>query len=449
LATKLTYEYVKNYIEENGDGDKLVSEEYINAKEKLIFKCHICGKNFEMEWANYHSGRRHRECSLNKSYEKRRLDYDYVHQVIEEWGYTLLDDTYMGNKAYMNICDKTGYKYYIPFGDFGKGIKHNNVSFAKFGKGNPYTIDNIQLYLKNSASDFYLCDGQVWDTGKTKMVFIDALGYKYSLKFHILKNEIDMGSKPRKYDVGNIYTLYNMNLWIEKHNFSFKLIDNQEYKGAFGKLKFKCSKNCPYGRGEFETRFSCIEKGRDCSTCCSTYIDEYNNLATISDVAIEWDYERNYPVVPDDVFAHTLRKYWWKCQDCGHSYFSSVAGRTKLNDSRGCPYCNESSLEKKIRKVLTKNNILFEKQKRFNDCRDKNTLPFDFYLSEYNILCEAQGRQHLIGIDFFGGEEQLILQQRHDQIKRDYCKNNNIKLIEISYLDFKNIEKILITELNL
>ena len=33
------------------------------------------------------------------------------------------------------------------------------------------------------------------------------------------------------------------------------------------------------------------------------------------------------------------------------------------------------------------------------------------------------------------------LQQKHDQIKRDYCKNNGIKLLEITYKD--NIEKVL------
>jgi hypothetical protein len=34
-------------------------------------------------------------------------------------------------------------------------------------------------------------------------------------------------------------------------------------------------------------------------------------------------------------------------------------------------------------------------------------------------------------------------------MKRDYCKKNNIKLIEIPYWDFDNIEEILDKELKL
>lgn len=38
---------------------------------------------------------------------------------------------------------------------------------------------------------------------------------------------------------------------------------------------------------------------------------------------------------------------------------------------------------------------------------------------------------------------------KKDNIKKEYCIKNNIKLIEISYKDYKNIENILIKELNL
>jgi hypothetical protein len=33
--------------------------------------------------------------------------------------------------------------------------------------------------------------------------------------------------------------------------------------------------------------------------------------------------------------------------------------------------------------------------------------------------------------------------QKHDRIKDEFCKSNNIGLLRISYLDFNNIEKIL------
>ena len=41
------------------------------------------------------------------------------------------------------------------------------------------------------------------------------------------------------------------------------------------------------------------------------------------------------------------------------------------------------------------------------------------------------------------------MQKEHDKRKRNYAKDNNIKLLEIWYWDFNNIENILIKELNL
>ena len=75
----------------------------------------------------------------------------------------------------------------------------------------------------------------------------------------------------------------------------------------------------------------------------------------------------------------------------------------------------------------------YEFQKRFEDCKDKKQLPFDFYLPDYNCCIEYDGRQHFQAIEYWGGEEVFQLTQFHDQIKNDYCKENNIRLIRIKY----------------
>jgi hypothetical protein len=43
-------------------------------------------------------------------------------------------------------------------------------------------------------------------------------------------------------------------------------------------------------------------------------------------------------------------------------------------------------------------------------------------------------------MDKFGSLEQQII---NDEIKTNFCKNNQIKLIRIPYTEFNNIEKIL------
>jgi len=49
----------------------------------------------------------------------------------------------------------------------------------------------------------------------------------------------------------------------------------------------------------------------------------------------EWDYEKNYPLTPEDVFAHSGKKVGWICKK-GHKYNASIYHRSR---GRGCPYC--------------------------------------------------------------------------------------------------------------
>jgi len=47
------------------------------------------------------------------------------------------------------------------------------------------------------------------------------------------------------------------------------------------------------------------------------------------------------------------------------------------------------------------------------------------------------------------GEDRFLITQRHDAIKDEYCKNNNINLIRIPYWDGHIIDDILKNILNL
>lgn len=110
----------------------------------------------------------------------------------------------------------------------------------------------------------------------------------------------------------------------------------------------------------------------------------------------------------------------------------------------GCSECGGYSGEKSISKWLKEHNIKYVQQYRFSDCRDDKPLPFDFYLPNYNMCVEYDGRQHFIPVDFAGkgnewAKEQLRITQYHDTIKNEYCKVNNISLLRISYL--QNIEE--------
>jgi hypothetical protein len=109
-------------------------------------------------------------------------------------------------------------------------------------------------------------------------------------------------------------------------------------------------------------------------------------------------------------------------------------------EGSNCPKCQRSKGEEQIEKYLQKYNIQFETQKRFTDCKYKNSLPFDFYLPHFNTCIEFQGRQHYIPIF---GIQSLNQTQTNDNLKDQYCFNNCIKFIKIPFNQQNQIEKLL------
>lgn len=109
---------------------------------------------------------------------------------------------------------------------------------------------------------------------------------------------------------------------------------------------------------------------------------------------------------------------------------------------KGCPACNESLGERKVRIYLTKNKIPFRGQYRFDDCKNEKPLPFDFaILKDKKVisLIEYQGEQHYRPVPYFGGIEGYNKRVKNDNIKLEYCKSNNIPLLTIKYNE--NIEE--------
>ena len=87
--------------------------------------------------------------------------------------------------------------------------------------------------------------------------------------------------------------------------------------------------------------------------------------------------------------------------------------------------------EKLMIEALIEKGIEYETQKQFEGMKYKGSLKFDFYLPRYNVALEVMGIQHFEPVKRFGGDKKFEETVIRDNIKRDYCKNNGIKLIEI------------------
>lgn len=107
-----------------------------------------------------------------------------------------------------------------------------------------------------------------------------------------------------------------------------------------------------------------------------------------------------------------------------------------------CPKCKLSYGETFIENILKRFNIIYFRQQSFPGLRYKKPLKFDFYLPSYNLCIEYDGEQHYKPIEYWGGEKNYEVSQLKDNLKKDFCKKNNISLLRIRY-DDKDIESTL------
>ena len=207
----------------------------------------------------------------------------------------------------------------------------------------------------------------------------------------------------------------------------------EDYVDAHTRIRHKCSQGHIYKQKP--NNHLC---GQGCPICGGTKRKtprEYYNLCKEKGLDL-----------PIEDYINATTKIKHIC-DKGHIYKQTP--NSHLNGI-GCPVCNESHGEKFIRNYLNKHSIKYESQKSFHDLKDKTYLSYDFCLPDYNTLIEYQGIQHYKDKDYFGGDKQFETQQYHDNLKREYAKNNGYKLLELHYsLDTQEkVNKYLINNLS-
>lgn len=182
--------------------------------------------------------------------------------------------------------------------------------------------------------------------------------------------------------------------------------------------------------------------GHRCGHCSGKY-----NLTTEEYVGrVKGLVGKEYKVIGE--YVNTYTKIAIKHVVCG--YVWKVLPNNFVRVGTRCPKCNESKGEKRIANYFDYSFYNYKTQYRIDECRYKLPLPFDFAIfhkDELLCLIEYEGEQHFEPVDVWGGESNLKVIQKRDEIKRDYCKSNNIPLIEIPYWE-EDIEGILQSELN-
>lgn len=206
------------------------------------------------------------------------------------------------------------------------------------------------------------------------------------------------------------------------HNSKYNY-DSVIYKNNHSKIRINC-----HIHGEYEQTPQDHLSGNGCSKCWAE--KELNNRILYKNIWI-----KKCNIFHNNIYDYSKSNYHNNekeviiiCPIHGEFYQKP---RTHL--THGCKICSESKGEKQISIKLDKINIKYIREYKFKNCIYIKELPFDFYLPDNRICIEFNGEQHYKSIDHFGGDKRLIQQVKKDNIKKQFCIENNIKLIEIRY----------------
>lgn len=256
------------------------------------------------------------------------------------------------------------------------------------------------------------------------------------------------------------YTFKDVVNEFEKTEYILLSNEDEYIDSATNSLRYLCPKHLD--KGEQTISLGHLQSGRGCYYCGREITEE----AHIIDAELNNKECQGICNEKGFVYIGTYREdgliyIQYVCPKHLEAGIQSMRkGNMKRDNIKGCPYCFDtkkfvfSKGEKAVEQVLQDLNITYLPQYTFLDCKDKNLLPFDFYLPKLNKCIEYDGQHHYYPVTFNGvsedrAKENHLVTVKHDKIKNKYCKENNIELLRIPYYDFKNIEVIVRDFLNL
>lgn len=365
---------------------------------------------------------------------KRRTEEE-IKEIIEEFGYAFIEEyRTTSNIPRVVFLDNLGYKY---DGDLRNLIKGHTPRFV--GKENFYTLSNISLWLKNNDKSFILSMNNIYIGNHSKLLFKctkESCLEEFSMTWHNVYagQECPYCVGRRAGKLNNLEYL-RPDLMKEWDYLKNKINPNEITIASNEKVWWIC-KNCKRSWESFIYSRTLENKG--CQKCSAEKLGLNNRKAAEEFVKEVFDaVESEYSILSE--YETSNKKVKVIHNLCGHTWdvnpVAFISGGTR------CPKCRFTKGENNINRWLSKNNILFDAQKKFSNCKLKRILSFDFYLPDYNLCIEYDGILHFE--DKFNNPEEFKLTKKRDKIKTKYCKDNNINLLRIPYWEFDNIENIL------
>ena len=436
-ATKYTYEQVKREFEEKGY--ELLSSEYHNVLEKLDYVCtkHRDKGVQQISFSKLHNCNRGcYYCGRERAGNARKIEFDIEYD--------------------KSLCEANNFEYIKTIRDKGKIVivficnNHRELGEQRMTKPNmKREIKGCKYCAGKSLPEWYVLKKakdvnpfiKLLEPYKNLMTRMDCICLKHNHPTRKTMQEILKGRGCyycglEKVSKSNTLTNEDVQSSIDAVNPHIKIVS---YKGNKQQSDFYCTKHKNYFKKFYTTVTHCKSGCEECYADnirdnMGMGIDEFSRrLKHIHpELIILGEYVNNS--TPIEVFCTK------------HNYTYALTPVALLDRLTCCDKTKSYYKEGQVCKLLEEQwGFKITRQKTFENCIDKRCLPFDIYLDDYNVLIEYHGEQHYIPIKYsYETVDKMMIKfeytQRHDNIKREYCKNNNIPLIEIPYWEFEDLE---------
>lgn len=143
---------------------------------------------------------------------------------------------------------------------------------------------SIEQLNTDFKSEEYIILEQYVNKNHTRLAIEDSNGYRYDVDLSNLR-------RGKKCIVGtqNRFSLYNIGIWLEINDKSFKLSKNRDYIGSLNDLLF----NCLVCHKEFSMTWANATQGRECFNCQKTK-GERRISEWLDDMNIDYVYQKKF-----------------------------------------------------------------------------------------------------------------------------------------------------------
>lgn len=372
----------------------------------------------------------------------KRKSYEDVKSIVESQGSVLLSDQYINNRQLLQMMCKCGEAFEKSLDNMNGNKRYmcNKCSdkIVRKNKTIPYSI--IKTNIEREGYRLITKEIEYINT-ENKIEVMCPKGHSYKVMYNsFISNKRRCSKCYRERTRERLLIPYEeIAKCIESIGYNLHT-KQEEYIDTKSKIKVTCDKGHTY-----TTRVNTIRSGKRCKKCSSKNRGEKSRIPY--ETLKKYVESEGYKLITSkEDYTVTHESYIFQCDKSHDPYMAKMSD---FLQGYRCPRCKASKGEKKIREVLSKYNVHFLEQYKFDDCKFYNVLPFDFYLPQYNLLVEYDGKQHFEIINSWGGFEGYVDRIIRDSIKNIYARNNHIKLLRIPYFRFNEIEDILLNKLKL